>query len=77
MLNTFMMSCLHKLVRVCLANGLAVISLTAFSHRIFKYRTIVTLNISREKIRQCSIFSVDVRICSHSSYLLTFIDIFA
>ena len=47
-----MTSCLHKLVRVCLA----VISLTAFSHRIFKRGTILTENISRENIRQCSIF---------------------
>ena len=69
MLHTFMMSCLHKLVRVCLA----VISLTAFSHRIFKHKTIVMYNISRANI----IFSVAVRICSHSSYLLSFIDIFA
>jgi len=38
MLHTFMTSCLHKLVRVCLA----VISLIAFSHRIFKHKTIVT-----------------------------------
>jgi len=36
--HTFMTSCLHKLVRVCLA----VISLIAFSHRIFKQKTIVT-----------------------------------
>jgi len=28
-------------------------------------------------ITQCSIFSVDVRICSHCSYHLSFIDIFA
>jgi len=33
-----MTSCLRKLVRVCLA----VISLTAFSHRILKHRTIAT-----------------------------------
>ena len=38
MLQTFTTSCLRKLVRVCLA----VISLIAFSHRIFKHRTIVT-----------------------------------
>jgi len=37
-LHTFMTSCLHKLVRVCLA----VISLIAFSHRISKHKTIVT-----------------------------------
>ena len=42
-----------------------------FSHRIFKHETIVTYNTSRENI----IFSVAVRICSHSSYLLSFIDI--
>jgi len=35
---TLMTSRLRKLVRVCIA----VISLTAFSHRIFKHRTIVT-----------------------------------
>jgi len=33
MAHTFMTSCLHKLVSVCLA----AISLTAFSHRIFKH----------------------------------------
>ena len=66
---TFMTSCLRKLVGVCLA----VISLTAFSHTIFKLKTIMTYNISRE----CFIFSVAVRISSHSSYLLSFIDIFA
>ena len=38
MLHTFMTSCLHKLVRVYLA----VISLIAFSHKIFKHETIVT-----------------------------------
>jgi len=38
MLHTFMMSCLRKLVCVCLT----VISLTAFSQRIFKHKTIVT-----------------------------------
>jgi len=43
-----MTSCLHKLVRVCLA----VISLIAFSHRIFKHKTIAMQNISRENIRQ-------------------------
>jgi len=73
LLHNFMTSCLRKLVRVCLA----VISLTAFSHRIFKHKTIVRYNVSRENIRQCSVFSVDVRICSHSSYLPSFIDIFA
>jgi len=31
----------------------------------------------RENIRQCFIFSVAVRICSRSSYLLSVIDIFA
>jgi len=36
MLHTFMTSCLRKLVRVCPA----VISLTAFSHRILKHKTI-------------------------------------
>jgi len=73
MLHTFMTSCLRKLGRVCLA----VISLTAFSHRLFKYKTIVTWNILRENIRQRSIFSVDVRILSQSSSPLSFIDIFA
>jgi len=68
MLHTFMTSRLRKLVRVCLA----VISLTALSYRIFKHKTIVTSNISR-----VFIFSVAVRICSHSSYVLSFIDIFA
>jgi len=29
-------------------------------------------NILRENIRQCFIFSIDVRVCSHSSYLLSF-----
>jgi len=38
MLHTFMTSRLRTLVRVCLA----VISLTVFSHRIFKYKTTVT-----------------------------------
>ena len=38
MLYTFMTSCLRKVVRV----GPAVISLTAFSHRIFKHKTTVT-----------------------------------
>ena len=38
MQHNFMTSCLRKLVRVCLA----VISLTAFSHRICKHKTIVT-----------------------------------
>ena len=38
MLHTFVTSCLHKLVCVCLA----VISLTVFSHRIFKHRIILT-----------------------------------
>ena len=38
MLHTFMMSCLRKLVCVCLT----VISLTAFSQRIFKHKTIAT-----------------------------------
>jgi len=36
MLHNFMTSRLRRLVRVCLA----VISLTAFSHRIFKHKTI-------------------------------------
>ena len=49
---------LTKLVRVCPA----VISLTVFSHWIFKHKTIVTWCISRENIRQCSIFSAAVRI---------------
>ena len=49
---------LTKLVRVCPA----VISLTVFSHRIFKHETIVTWSISRENTRQCSIFSAAVRI---------------
>jgi len=35
----------------------------------------MTSNISCENIRQFSVFAVDVRICSHSSYLLSFIDI--
>jgi len=35
-LHNIVMSCLHKLVHVCLA----VISSTVFSHRIFKYKTI-------------------------------------
>jgi len=73
MLHTFMTSYLRKLVRVCLA----AISLTAFSHRIFKHKTIVTYNISREISDSAPFFSVDVRICSRSSYLLSFIDIFA
>ena len=38
MIHAFMTPCLHKLVRVCLE----VISLAAFSHRIFKHKTIVT-----------------------------------
>jgi len=53
-----------KLVRVCLA----VISSTAFNHR---------LNKLRENITQCFIFSVAVCICSCSSNLLSFIDTFA
>ena len=69
MLHTYTTS----LVRVCLA----VISLSAVSHRIFKHKTVVTLNVSREIIRQCSIFSVDVRICSHIDYFLSFVDMFA
>ena len=74
MLRAYMTSCLrNKLVRVCLA----VISLTAFSHRIFQRETILTYNISLENIRQCSIFSADVRVCSRSSYLLSSIDILA
>ena len=73
MLHTFMTSCLRKLVRIYLA----VISLTTFSHRIFKHKTIVTQNISLENIRQWSILSVDVRICSHFFYLFSFIDMFA
>ena len=32
-------------------------------------------NISRKTIRQCVIFSVAVRICSHSSCLFSFTDI--
>jgi len=47
MLQTFMTSYLQKLVRVCLE----VISLIAFSHRIFKHKTSVTSNISRENKR--------------------------
>jgi len=62
-----------KLVRVCLA----VLALAAFSHRIFKHKTIVTQNILRENIRQYFIFSVAVRIRLRSSHLLSFIDIFA
>jgi len=62
MLHTFMTSCLRKLVRVCPA----VISLTAFSHRIVKHTTIVTDNVSQ-------LFAFR----SHSSYLLSFIDLFA
>jgi len=47
MLRTFM-SCLRELVRVCLAE----ISLTAFSHRIFKHGTIVAkLKSEIEKTR--------------------------
>jgi len=70
--HAFMTLCLHKLVRVCLA----VISLTAFSHRIFKHNTIGS-NIFYMKISDnTSFFSVAVRICSHSSYLLGFIDTF-
>ena len=46
MLHTFMTLCLRKLVRVCLA----VISLTAFSHRIFGHETSVTYSISRKSI---------------------------
>ena len=61
----------------CLRNYLAAISLTAFSRRIFKRKTIVTYNSSCENIRQYLIFSVAVRICSRSSYLFSFIDIFA
>jgi len=61
MLHTFVTSCL----RVCLA----VISLTAFSHGIFKHKTIVTYTISRENIRQCFIFSAGVHICSRSFYV--------
>jgi len=67
--RTFMTSCLRKLVRVCLA----VISLTAFSHRLFKRNTIVPFHVKISDI----IFSVAVLISSHSSYLLSFIDIFA
>jgi len=66
MIHTFMTSCLRKLVRVCLA----VISLTAFSHRMFKHNTIVTQNISRENVRQCFIFSAAVLICLYSSSVL-------
>jgi len=71
-LHNFMTSCLPKLVRVCLA----VISLTAFSHRIFKHKAIVTQISSRVNIRQCSVFCVDVRIC-HSPPIFSFSDIFA
>jgi len=49
--------------------------LIAFSHRIFKQNNFDE-NILRENIRQYFIFSVAVLICSHSSYLLSFIDIF-
>jgi len=69
MLHTFMTSC------SCLP--IAVISLIAFSHRTFEHKTIVTQNISRENIRQYFFFSVAVLDCSHSSYLLGFIDMFA
>jgi len=62
-----------KLVRVCLA----IILLTALGDKVFKHKTTVTQNISRENITQCFIFSVAVRICSCSSYLLSFIVIFA
>ena len=61
---------LTKQVRV----RIAVISLTAFSHRIFKHKTIVTENISGENIRQYFNFSAAVRICSRSSYFLSFIE---
>jgi len=57
--------------------GQKVILLTAFSHRIFKHKTIVKQNTSCENIRQCFIFSVAARICSRSFCLLNFIDIFA
>jgi len=71
-LNTFMMP--------CLCNGhacLALMSLTGFSHKIFKHKTIVKYYISHVHIRQCFIFSVAVCIGSHSSHLLSFIDVFA
>jgi len=53
-LHTFM----TPMVWLCNQN---IISLTAFSHRIFKHETIVKQNISRENIRQCFTFSVAVR----------------
>jgi len=70
---TLMTSCLRKLVRVCLA----AVSLTAFSDRTIKHKTIVAQNISRENIRQRFIFSSAVRVCLHSSCVLSFINIFA
>jgi len=57
-----------KLVRVCQA----VLLLTAFSRRIFKHKTSVTW-----KYQTMLYFFVAVRSCSRSSYLLSFIDIFA
>jgi len=75
-LHTFITSCLHKLARVYLA----IISLTAFSHRIFKQKNNCEKNrknVSPENIRQHFMFSVAALICSHSSYLLGFIDVFA
>jgi len=68
MLHTFMFT------KASWCLPIAVISLTAFSHKIFKHRTIEQLwrKIFHVKI---SIFSVDVRIRSHSSYLASFIDI--
>ena len=51
MLHTFVTSiCLRKLVFVCLA----VISVTTFSHRIFKLKTVVTC----VKISDCASFSL-------------------
>ena len=61
----------------CLRSGLVVQSLTAFSHRIFKHQTIVTKKYFTWKYPTLIVSSPAVRICSRSSYLLTFVDIFA
>jgi len=51
---------------------------TRLCESLFKHKTIfVTYNISRANISSFSFFSVAVRICSRSCYLLSFIDIFA
>jgi len=46
------------------------VSLTAYSRRIFKHKTILTGNISRKNIRQCFIFSVFVRFPSSQLFVL-------